>query len=166
MGMSQPKIQDKENHFSYGLDIGRVVCEHTGFDEPSNQPDRYAVYVLECEGYDSNGYDTDEKFKKDWEYWASAQDFDGYDPYEPERWAWAAYYADRVFYVGQTNSLHQRLLDHQSAPEATSIFNVVFQPMCVETVEWVSTRKQSLELEKEVADEYSDRSKGWFSYYA
>jgi len=164
--MTQPTIPSKDNHFSYGLGVGDIVCDYTKTDDPRDQPEQYAVYILECEGYDSDGYGTEEKFLEDWSYWASAQDFSGYDPHKPEKWAWAAYYSDRVFYVGQTNCLHRRLLDHQSAPEATSIFNVVFMPMRVERVEWVKTREQAKELEKELAEQYSNRKEGLFSYYA
>jgi len=155
----------KDEHLSYGADVGELVCEITGADHPLEQPDEYAVYVLECEGYDPEGYQTEEKFKDDWRFWATTDEFDGY-PYEPEKWAWAAYYSDRLFYVGQTESLFYRLLDHQAEPEKTSIFNVVFQPMRIEKIEWMSTREQAKKREKELAQHYSDRSKDWFSYSA
>jgi len=164
--MTQGKVLDKDEHFSYANVVPDIICELTGFDDPKKQPERYATYVLECEGYDDDAYETDIKFKNDWEKWARTNDFEGYSPHEPEGWAWAAFYADRVFYVGQTKSLYHRLLDHQGAPEKTSMFNVVFKPMSLERVEWHETREQALKREKELAEKYSDRSEGWFSYYA
>jgi len=72
--MTQPTIPSKDNHFSYGLGVGDIVCDYTKTDDPRDQPEQYAVYILECEGYDSDGYGTEEKFLEDWSYWASAQD--------------------------------------------------------------------------------------------
>jgi hypothetical protein len=162
--MSQQVILDDESHLSYGKRADDVMKELTGNENPRKQPKDYATYVIECEGYDDAAYGTEDKFLSDWEYWATTEHFT--QRYDPPNWAWAAYYADRVFYIGQTSCLFDRLLDHIECPEKTSIVNCVFDPMRVERVEWCESKKESKQLEEKLADEYSNRGKGWFAYYA
>jgi len=159
-----PDINDSE--FKNWDRIEESITETAGIKDPQQQPDDYAVYVLECEGFDDDSYGTDEHFLNCWRVVLEDDDYSNndFDPHDPPRWAWAAFYSDRLFYVGQTASLWHRMTQHVDG--VSSVFACVFKRYRIEHIEFVKTREQALKREKELAEEYSDRTKGWFSYYA
>jgi len=159
-------VEEKGYYLQDGADIPEIVSDITGFEDPNKQPEDYAVYIIKCDSYDC-GYVGKQNFLDSWEDWVIRGDFEKcYDPHDPEKWAWAAFYSDELYYVGQTNSLHFRIHDHAWDPDRTSVFNCVFTPTWLQRVEWVKSRDAALKLESELAEQYSDKSENKFAYSA
>lgn len=173
-------MSSDEWRLGYGADASELVMEHIEryySSKPSEPrtiqsgpyegryetPRRYCVYVLRCEGYDSNAYGTGEKLKNDWEFWT--YDDDRYDTYDPPKWVWAAYYSDSLYYVGYTSNPYERMIDHAEDSEKSSIFCGMFAPLEIVEMRWYRTEDQAEMFEVKVANEYRQRDSA-FVYQA
>lgn len=120
-------------------------------------PERYCVYVISCCGYRST------------DAFLDAMEFD-YDHTVHRRggsndipsWVWAAFYADRRFYVGMTHDICKRLGDHiDHAPDVTT-FTEYFPPKRIRSLEFVATADEARELERSTARRLERRTQNAF----
>lgn len=95
----------------------------------SSNEKEYAVYVLECENSDSS---TERRS----------------DPIPPE----VAHVANRLFYVGCTKNLGDRLLSHIRGHGPK--FTRHYAPHTLQEIQWFETREKGEQREKELAYEY------------
>lgn len=128
-------------------------------------PKRYAVYTLENQPIDHNAHESGEYLAEEWRKFAT--EFDYLDPHNVPSWAWAAYYSDEVYYVGMTSNIYERIQDHVwEIDEKTSIFNCIFPPVYINSIEWVNTEAQALQREEERAAEVEKQYRDAFVYQA
>lgn len=108
----------------------------------------YAIYVLKCD-----------LPKSDEEIIRRLDDPYGLTNEESHdvEWTQRVLYADELYYVGQTNDLQRRLLEHVRGGATSALITTEFPPIEVTDVEWTATRKQAAEREKERSREIDDR---------
>lgn len=159
-----------ENAFAnYYIDNDIDLMKNTKEDGKLTQPKPFAVYVLNCCEY-FDGHDGAERhFKEKWEdvvyYYHAQPHIDKEYPVDPPDWAWAAFYSDDLYYIGQTNDLRERLLQHTWEMHRSSIFVSVFNPKILVEVEFADSREDVLILEEKLAEKYQNKD-GAFAYYA
>jgi predicted GIY-YIG superfamily endonuclease len=82
-----------------------------------------------------------------WDEWHSS---------EPPDWAWAAYYADEVYYVGGTGNLTKRVREHID-PDGARI-EAAFPPWKVESATTTPNRTAAIEYEEKRAEELRSKN--------
>jgi hypothetical protein len=70
---------------------------------------------------------------------------------EPPSWAWAAFYSDKVFYVGATSDMWYRIRDHIADPEKGAKICSVFPVWKLNTVWKFEDKDAAFSFEEEAA---------------
>jgi len=79
---------------------------------------------------------------------------------DPPSWAWAAYYAQSVYYVGATSNMWHRIRDHVGHPEKGAKIVYAFPPWKVEKIWPCNSEYEAFELEERAAEMIEEEKPG------
>ena len=116
-------------------------------------PTRHCVYTLECQ----------QPVVPDFDAYVNRKLEQRTDDKAPIRWDSAALSASRVFYVGYTGNIFERLVRHTCDAQSGSLFTAVFPPERLHRIDWYETKAEAGKAETDTADEMRS-TEDWFVY--